>query len=776
MAKGSKKPNDTELKFGLKFDNKELARGIRESLRILSSFTRGVAREFSKLNMLTPKDFKFAQAQKHTTPEVLPSDKAKLRDDIKISTDKINNYKKQLKEANDREDYLSVGVFKAQIRRENQQLERLGSRLSNINEQKPLEYKEQQPVISRMLKKTSKGTTGENKEVSFWKYGEAISSKSLAPVDLLAKREKTIKRIYDSTTDTTKELVRTITSQQKLTQNGLQWEKVSDVTKENVIETSNRISLLARNMSNTTDQVEIFKKELEYVNKQLEQTGLSEGKVYSLGKKRLELIKKISDLESPEKTKKKGIFRTFFDRLKSVSIYRSIRGLLKELVNSFTESISGIASVSSEFKNSLSGITSQLAKLRALSAVISYQVLMNYEGEITNITNGLVDMANKFALSMAIMRGSGKVIQINKDYWEEYKDAMNGALLSFDTFNTLSSQSSVDFQKLFNEVKLDEFTKEQKKDVSGYVSILDGIKNVLKDIYDVGKTLFVDIIQPIWNTGITRGILEVVGGTIKLLSQLGLLKIALIAIITLVSISKITKFFSTIKVGIATVISGVKSVIQYLGSLSKQLLSTSKTASTDFTIGMNKAKGAITGTQLALSSMMAIVTYMLVDKMFSSMGDEAKKIVAPIMAAVSAITAITVAVLAYKGVISGGLALPILLTSVATAIASGKAMLSKNNLTGYASGGQFSSGDFFVANENGKTELIASNNSGGGNVMNLDQWRSVSTMGFYDALVMYNAAKNENGDVDLDRLSTLIARNKAFKSELNRTNPKLSLL
>ena len=63
MAKGSKKPNDTELKFGLKFDNKELARGIRESLRILSSFTRGVAREFSKLNMLTPKDFKFAQAK-----------------------------------------------------------------------------------------------------------------------------------------------------------------------------------------------------------------------------------------------------------------------------------------------------------------------------------------------------------------------------------------------------------------------------------------------------------------------------------------------------------------------------------------------------------------------------------------------------------------------------------------------------------------------------------------------------------------------------------------
>ncbi len=776
MAKGSKKPNDTELKFGLKFDNKELARGIRESLRILSSFTRGVAREFSKLNMLTPKDFKFAQAQKLTTPTLLPSDISKENAMIEQSKRNISALQKDIDEAKKQGNTHIVSVLDGLIKEEEKNIKRIESIIDVRGKIKGATYKEQQPIISKSLKTTSKGTAGENKEVSFWKYGEAISSKDLEPVDLLAKREKIIKRIYDSTTDTTKELVRTITSQQKLTQNGLQWEKVSDVTKENVIETSNRISSLARNMSNTTDQVEIFKKELEYVNKQLEQNGLSEGKVYSLGKKRLELIKKISDLENPAKTKKKGIFRTFFDRLKSVSIYRSIRGLLKELVNSFNESISGIASVSSEFKNSLSGITSQLAKLRALSAVVLYQVLMNYEGEITSITNGLVDMANKFALSMAIMRGSGKVIQINKDYWEEYKDAMNGALLSFDTFNTLSSQSTVDFQKLFNEVKLDEFTKEQKKDVSGYVSILDGIKNVLKDIYDVGKTLFVDIIQPIWNTGITRGILEIVGGTIKLLSQLGLLKIALIAITTLVSISKITKFFSTIKAGVATVISGVKSVIQYLGSLSKQLLSTSKTASTDFAVGINKAKGAITGTQLALASMMAVVTYLLVDKMFASMGDEAKKIVAPIMAAVSAITAITVAVLAYKGVISGGLALPILLTSVATAIASGKAMLSKNNLTGYASGGQFSSGDFFVANENGKTELIASNNSGGGNVMNLDQWRSVSTMGFYDALVMYNAAKNENGDVDLDRLSTLIARNKAFKSELNRTNPKLSLL
>ena len=91
MAKGSKKPNDTELKFGLKFDNKELARGIRESLRILSSFTRGVAREFSKLNMLTPKDFKFAQAQKLTTPTLLPSDISKENAMIEQSKSKIKS-------------------------------------------------------------------------------------------------------------------------------------------------------------------------------------------------------------------------------------------------------------------------------------------------------------------------------------------------------------------------------------------------------------------------------------------------------------------------------------------------------------------------------------------------------------------------------------------------------------------------------------------------------------------------------------------------------------
>ena len=96
---------------------------------------------------------------------------------------------------------------------------------------------------------------------------------------------------------------------------------------------------------------------------------------------------------------------------------------------------------------------------------------------------------------------------------------------------------------------------------------------------------------------------------------------------------------------------------------------------------------------------------------------------------------------------------------------------------GYASGGNYQAGDYFVANENGNTELVASSNTGGGSVMNLDQWASISYSSFYRALSDYDAAQNgRGGELDLNSLGRTIAGNTGFVNEMNRRNSTLNLI
>lgn len=89
----------------------------------------------------------------------------------------------------------------------------------------------------------------------------------------------------------------------------------------------------------------------------------------------------------------------------------------------------------------------------------------------------------------------------------------------------------------------------------------------------------------------------------------------------------------------------------------------------------------------------------------------------------------------------------------------------------FAQGGSFRTADMFYANEDGRTELIASSNSGGGAVMNLDQWATISETSFYNALSRYGVAQNQRqSGFDMNSFGKMMASNTGFISEMNRRN------
>lgn len=135
------------------------------------------------------------------------------------------------------------------------------------------------------------------------------------------------------------------------------------------------------------------------------------------------------------------------------------------------------------------------------------------------------------------------------------------------------------------------------------------------------------------------------------------------------------------------------------------------------------------------------------------------------------------------GVVGVYVALTALKATLPVAIAMGMALagaialigteVGKKSPKNYAFGGDYSSADLFYANENGQTELIASTNSGGGAVMNMQQLESAIYSGMVKAM-----ASGDNGEsaiyLDGNKVGTFIAGNNGFRNEANRRNTGLN--
>lgn len=136
-------------------------------------------------------------------------------------------------------------------------------------------------------------------------------------------------------------------------------------------------------------------------------------------------------------------------------------------------------------------------------------------------------------------------------------------------------------------------------------------------------------------------------------------------------------------------------------------------------------------------------------------------------------TAIAAAAMAIQGIKGAGAVLALGAALAGATLLIGTEISKATKPKNYAFGGDYNSADLFYANENGQTELIASTNSGGGAVMNMQQLESAIYSGMVKAM-----ASGENGEsaiyLDGNKVGTFIAGNNGFRSEANRRNTGLN--
>ncbi len=448
----------------------------------------------------------------------------------------------------------------------------------------------------------------ESRDIAYAYKDRFAETESGEVIPLLERERNIIKNITDARTGEIKQIQTVVRSQQVLTAKGLEWQDVANDTYEIILEEGKKVD------------------------------------------KRF-----------------KTFWKKLFDRVKSVAIYRLIRGALKSIVNSGTQGLNNLATADREFNKTLGTLQSSLTSLNNSFASLLRPIIEILQPVLTFITDKLAGLVNTINEAKAAMSGQTEYTQILTSDMKEYKkqiDAVNGSLLKFDSFNILSSS---------------------------YTGVKKSIVGISPEEADV-------VIEKLKGIKFALIAISAVVATLIMANPIGLI----IGAAALVAV-----FWDDIINGLKMAVSAIGLFFLYV------------------------AKG---------------IAWVL-DTLFIRLNP----------------------LVHIANLFGAGIPMNLLEGNIDYAISETKGWGGF-----YATGGTFSSGDFFVANENGTTEMIASNNNGGGNVMNLQQWEQVAYNSYIRALQNYNAAKNNN--VNMNDIGRAIAGNSGFVNEINRRNATVNLV
>ena len=121
-----------------------------------------------------------------------------------------------------------------------------------------------------------------------------------------------------------------------------------------------------------------------------------------------------------------------------IGFYRIVRTLLKELTTGISDAFKNISKASGDFNNTLSSVTSSITILKQSVGLMVASVLPAVEPILRAVSIALGAVANSMSKISALIRGQSYYMKINTDYWKDYKSQIQGTLLAFDTFTTLS--------------------------------------------------------------------------------------------------------------------------------------------------------------------------------------------------------------------------------------------------------------------------------------------------------------------------------------------------
>ena len=466
---------------------------------------------------------------------------------------------------------------------------------------------------------------------------------------------------------------------------------------------SAKLAELKEKVSTVTSQISELNPQMEQLQETATQTGFA---FEDMGNEINNAGKDARD--SAENAKKSASGWSKLTRaIGRIALYRAIRSALKAITQAFREGFQNFVQFDEGSNKAMSNVTNSVNQLKNTLGVTVGYLVQSLEPVIVSLSDMAVSLFENINMAMASLQGKdtyAKAIKQNDDYAESLKK-VNGQLLSFDTFNTLStSQQETKPEDLYENVEMPE---------------------ELSQMAETFKTIF----------ELVKKIVEIVGKIIKIIKPLITPVLALLEAV-----------LSIVDALLDYMMPALETIIDFIGALVENFA-----GGLEFISGIIKIlTGDFDGAWKHIANGFATMINGMVNLFISFVNmiiDALNVLLKPIS-------------LISKLFGGGAVEIP--------------KITWKMNWQPYASGGSFNTGDYFVANENGQTELIASTNKGGA-VMNMEQLQTA----IYNGMIM---AMADNGDkeitlkVDQTTLGRVVAQSYGFISETNRRNSNLKLV
>lgn len=400
------------------------------------------------------------------------------------------------------------------------------------------------------------------------------------------------------------------------------------------------------------------------------------------------LKKQMQDLEASTK-KTSNSWKVLLGRIKNIAIYRAIRTVLHTIMQTITTGFERVVKLNKEAEQTALRLKADYNLIATAIGSIAYTAMEAFIGSIDDATNSLLNMLNSFNKVLALALGSDRYFKVVRKGIDGISQSTKK--LSFDKFEALSEKDEDTLGVDLEEIKLaDTEINNLTNSEQNLYKILVSIKEIFGDIWEVVTQIWNGIVVPILNSGFVSGLVDIVATLVSILNHTGLLKVALVGIIGLGVVSKITKIINVLK-------------------------------------NLN----GVWGKTIALIGIF-IGVFTFVDSLLNGFTGTAKIVVSTVMMILGAVVAIYSAIQLVKNAWTGFGAIAIALSAGAVALAGLKGIV--DGASGYENGGIPEKSELFYMNEYGKPEALVNTGGRETNVINMTQLAQGMKQGFVEAI------------------------------------------
>ena len=263
------------------------------------------------------------------------------------------------------------------------------------------------------------------------------------------------------------------------------------IGKELTKTTSNKGISKVQENANLLETQEVSVAEQKQLTKETQKQVEAVDKVTREKQKQLDLDKK----SNAENKKSSTFFSKFARSIGRIALYRAIRASLSGIVKMFQEGLTNLRAFDETTDKSFKKMELSATTFKNSIASLATGLIQGIQPYITQITDTIGNMVNRFNEAQAVLKGSDtymKVLTSDTKEWQEQVNKATGSLLEFDKFLSLNQKENGYTGFVTGTVSM------SVEEANKVIEPFENAKQTITEVMSILRQLWQQVIVPIW--------------------------------------------------------------------------------------------------------------------------------------------------------------------------------------------------------------------------------------------------------------------------------------